>query len=31
MNYPVVDYFDVDLDNNCLSIDVNYPKSTKKV
>ncbi len=28
-NYPVINYFDVVLDNRYLSIDIYYPKSTK--
>ncbi len=28
-NYPVINYFDVDLDNKYLSMDIFYPKSTK--
>ena len=28
-NYPVINYFDVVLDNRYLSIDIFYPKSTK--
>lgn len=31
INYPVIDYFDVDLDNKYLSMDILYPKSTKYV
>ena len=28
INYPFINYFDVDLDNKYLSIDIYYPKST---
>ena len=28
-NYPFINYFDVDLDNRYLSMDIFYPKSTK--
>ena len=31
INYPIINYFDVDLDNICLSMDIYYPKSTIKV
>ena len=31
VNYPVINYFDVDLDNKYLSRDIFYPKSTKYV
>jgi len=29
INYPVISYFDVVLDNKYPSIDIYYPKSTK--
>ncbi len=29
INYPVINYIDVDLDNRYLSMDIFYPKSTK--
>jgi hypothetical protein len=31
INYRVISYFDVDLDKKYPSIDIFYPKSTKKV
>ena len=29
INYPVINYFSVDLDNRYLSMDIYYPESTK--
>ena len=29
INYPVINYIDVDMDNRYLSKDIFYPKSTK--
>ncbi len=29
INYPVINYIDVNLDNRYLSMDIFYPKSTK--
>ena len=31
INYPFINYLDVDLDNRYLSIDIYYPKSTIEV
>jgi hypothetical protein len=31
INYPFINYFDVDLDKKYLLMDIFYPKSTKKV